>query len=76
MNIEMEVVDNVNPSHYKQYNKEVIDIIKSVLSEDEFRGFLIGNELKYRLRAGYKTGDYNEDLKKAMWYKEKRESMK
>ena len=69
-------MDNINPEHYKQFNKEVIDIIQYTLTPEQFIGFLTGNELKYRLRAGVKTDNYNEDMKKALWYKERRQQFK
>ena len=65
--------DPVNhPLHYKQFGVEVIDIIRHVLGPDGFRAYCIGNELKYRLRAGDK-GDAAQDLAKAMKYREFRE---
>lgn len=57
------------PYHYNWLKKEVIDIIKDSLSEEEFKGYLKGNILKYSLRAGLK--DYNklnEDLEKRNVY--------
>lgn len=55
--------DNVShPSHYTQWPIEVI-----YLSERE--SFLIGNIIKYTLRAGAKAGSaYEEDMAKACWY--------
>ena len=55
--------DNVNhPAHYTQWPVEVID-----LTEKET--FLVGNILKYALRAGVKSGStYEEDMAKARWY--------
>lgn len=55
--------DNVNrPSHYTRWPVEVIDLT-------EREGFLIGNILKYALRAGAKAGStYEEDMAKARWY--------
>lgn len=55
--------DNVNhPDHYTQWPVEVI-----YLTERE--SFLIGNVLKYALRAGVKDGAaYGEDMAKARWY--------
>mgnify|MGYP000929963522 CR=1 FL=1 len=55
--------DNVNhPAHYTRWPVEVID-----LTEGET--FLIGNILKYALRAGTKAGStYEEDMAKARWY--------
>lgn len=55
--------DNVNhPDHYTQWPVEVI-----CLTERET--FLIGNIIKYALRAGVKDGaTYGEDMAKAAWY--------
>ncbi|MEK0176145.1 DUF3310 domain-containing protein [Tetragenococcus halophilus] len=58
--------DNVNhPNHY-QGDIETIDYIKDKLTDEEFRGFVKGNVLKYVSREGLKNGD--EDLKKSDWY--------
>lgn len=60
------VDDNVNhPNHY-QGDIETIDYIKDKLTDEEFRGFVKGNVLKYVSREGLKNGD--EDLKKSDWY--------
>lgn len=55
--------DNVShPAHYTQWPVEVIDLT-------ERETFLIGNVLKYALRAGLKDGAaYGEDMAKARWY--------
>jgi hypothetical protein len=53
--------DNINPSHYKQGNIEVIDFIL-----DQRLNYLEGNVVKYVSRYKYKNG--LEDLKKAQWY--------
>ena len=57
------MTDNVNhPDHYTQWPVEVI-----YLTERET--FLVGNVLKYALRAGVKDGaTYGEDMAKARWY--------
>lgn len=61
------VDDNVNhPNHYTQGDIETIDYIKDKLTDEEFRGFVKGNVLKYVSREGLKNGD--EDLKKSDWY--------
>ena len=54
--------DNVNhPAHYTQWPVEVINLT-------ERETFLIGNILKYALRAGVKAGSsYEEDMAKARW---------
>ena len=54
-------MENVNhPAHYNSGGIEVIDVI-----EDWGLGFCLGNALKYICRAGRKTNDPTEDLKKA-----------
>lgn len=51
-----------HPAHYTQWPVEVIDLT-------ERETFLIGNIVKYALRAGVKTGStYGEDMAKARWY--------
>jgi len=61
--------DAIHPQHYKVFPRtEAFDIIKASLTEEEFRGFLKGNFLKYRLRAGFK-GDIQEDLDKSHVYR-------
>ena len=60
--------DLVNhPSHYNHGGIETIEIIRMVLSEEEYRGYLKGNILKYRERGPYK-GNAEEDYAKAKWY--------
>jgi len=54
-------------NHYKQRDKESIEIIKSSLMKDEFHGFLVGNVYKYLNRYRYK-GTPKEDLGKAIHY--------
>ena len=55
--------DNINhPDHYTRWPVEVINLT-------ERETFLIGNVLKYALRAGLKDGStYEEDMAKARWY--------
>lgn len=57
------------PIHYK-FNKhsiECIDAIQASMSNEEFKGYLKGNFLKYAWRYSYK-GKPLEDLEKAEWY--------
>ena len=55
------------PSHYMFFDTEAINIIKASLTDEEFKGYLKGNSLKYRLRAG-KKDDVMQDLGKANQY--------
>lgn len=58
------IIDNVNhPQHYQSNGMEVIDVIEAF-----DLGFHLGNATKYILRAGRKTKDTDEDIKKAIWY--------
>ena len=66
--------DPINPDHYKHLPKEVIDIIQFTLTPEQFKGYLLGNAMKYRLRAGLK-GDAAEDLAKARWYEERAKNL-
>jgi len=62
--------DVVNkPAHYNNGSIECIDYIEQQLTEEEFRGYLLGNIIKYTHRHKYKNGV--EDLKKANWYLDK-----
>lgn len=60
--------DLVNkPDHYNIGGIETINIIKSMLTEEEFKGYLKGNILKYRERAEHK-GNAEQDYAKAKKY--------
>ena len=53
--------DPVNhPSHYTQYEHEVIELTEQL-------DFCVGNACKYILRSPYK-GNEIQDLRKALWY--------
>ena len=60
-------VDMVNsPPHYNKHGIECIMAIEAALTEEEFKGYIKGNVLKYTWRENYKNKV--EDLKKAAWY--------
>lgn len=58
-------IDNVNnPSHYQgRYGMQSIDVLRNFMTDEELKGFYMGNSLKYILRHPKKNG--LEDLKKA-----------
>lgn len=56
-----------NASHYKEGGLETIDIIEAKLTPEQYKGFLMGNALKYLTRIGKKEDD-ELDMKKALWY--------
>lgn len=55
------------PDHYNKGAIEAIEAIKASMPENEFRGYLKGNALKYLWRYDYK-GKPIEDLRKCRWY--------
>ena len=60
--------DNVNhPDHYNAGGYECITVMRELLTEEQMKGFCLGNALKYLWRAG-KKGDFIEDVNKAQWY--------
>lgn len=52
-----------NPAHYTSGGIETIDFI-----EAKDLGYHLGNVIKYVSRAGKKSANSLEDLKKAQWY--------
>ena len=65
-----------NPKHYAiASGVEAIDIIKASLTPEQFKGYMLGNFLKYRLRAGDK-GDLQQDIGKSNWYRERLNNLK
>ncbi|AXF38897.1 hypothetical protein vec13_15 [Escherichia phage Vec13] len=70
----LQEIDGVRkPSHYKVFDGvESIEIIARSMTVSEFRGFCMGNVLKYRLRAGKKSelATMEKDMAKAEFYGE------
>ena len=58
-----------SPSHYTKGRVEAIDIIEDVVAAapEPVAGYLVGQTLKYLLRAWHKE-DASQDLQKASWY--------
>lgn len=56
-----------NPEHYQKKDFEAIEVIKSVLTPEQFAGYLIGNSLKYLLRVNDKD-TVQMNIGKAEWY--------
>ena len=60
---------NPQSTHYELWNGfEAIDVLKNSLTEDEYKGFLKGNILKYQLRLG-KKDCIESDMEKIEDYK-------
>lgn len=59
----------VGGSHYKDMPVQPWTVMEAVLSEEEFRGFLKGNVIKYAMRQGRKDG--SDDAGKLQHYLQK-----
>jgi hypothetical protein len=59
-----------NPSHYDFFpGVEAIQIIRASLTADQWKGYCMGNKLKYRLRAGSKD-NLQQDIDKSNFYED------
>lgn len=61
-----------NPSHYGILEDiEAIELIARSMTVEQFKGYCLGNIMKYRLRAGNKSelAYLEKDIKKAEQYK-------
>lgn len=67
-------IDGVRtPSHYMLFdNIEAIEVIARSMTQEMFKGYCLGNILKYRLRAGKKSelATLEKDMAKAAFYLE------
>jgi len=68
----------IKPSHYSLWDGcEVFDILKKVLTKEEYKGFCKGNILKYQLRIGKKPNEPIErDRKKIEIYEKELNKIK
>jgi len=57
----------VGGSHYKDMPVEPLEVMRQVMTKDEYRGFLKGNIIKYSMRAGHKE-NAETDADKASHY--------
>lgn len=57
-----------DPIHYQAFGTDVMEVISRSMTEEAFRGFCLGNWLKYKLRAGNK-GSADKDIAKSENYK-------
>ena len=53
--------------HYKKAAMQPVEVMQTLLTPEQFEGFLLGNVIKYRMRAPYK-GQCESDLGKARQY--------
>jgi len=55
--------DPINPPHYRSHPSGI-----EAIQVTEHMNFCLGNAIKYIWRAGLKTENPTEDLRKAAWY--------
>ncbi len=56
-------------SYYDAGGIEVLDVIKAKLTPEQYKGYLLGNAIKYQLRMMHKTPNQPQrDAEKAMLY--------
>lgn len=67
--------DHINPSHYKQYPIEVIDMMIAIFGKEAARNYCLMTAFKYRMRLGHKDA-VDQELKKEKWYLDKAEELK
>jgi len=60
--------------HYDAGGIETYNIIKAKLTDEEFRGWLLGNAIKYFCRCNFK-GNKQRDIEKCAFYSKKLEEL-
>ena len=69
--------DNINPDHYKQSGKEVIDMMVDIWGKKAVATHCEITAFKYRMRLGLKPDQPIErDIEKAKWYEAKAKELK
>jgi len=72
-----ETYDLINPNHYKNSSKEVIDMMLDIWGTEKLIAHCEMCAFKYRMRIGSKPNQLIEnDLKKAQWYENKAKSLR
>ena len=56
---------DANSGYYDAGGIETLDIIKAKLTEEEYRGYLKGNAIKYLCRAAFKGSELRDHEKAA-----------
>lgn len=69
--------EHVNhPSHYNNYDVEVIDMMKRIWGIEDTIRWCEMTAFKYRMRMGTKPGNtLEQDLKKEKWYLDKKKDL-
>lgn len=67
--------DAINPSHYKQYPFEAIEMMLRVFGPKATHSHCILTAFKYRMRLGHKD-EISQELEKEKWYLAKADEIK
>ena len=74
---EVKEYDFINPDHYKQGSKEVIEMMELIWGKESLGAYCEMNAFKYRMRLGLKPEQSVErDLEKANWYEQKAKELR
>lgn len=74
---EVKEYDFINPDHYKQGSKEVIEMMELIWGKEKLIAYCEMNAFKYRMRLGLKPEQSIErDLEKANWYEQKAKELR
>lgn len=74
---EVKEYDFINPNHYKQGSKEVIEMMELIWGKESLGVYCEMNAFKYRMRLGLKPEQSVErDLEKANWYEQKAKELR
>ena len=59
--------DAIKPDYYERSAMQPLEVMQAIMTEEQFKGFLLGNCIKYRMRKNYK-GQHDLDEHKARQY--------
>jgi hypothetical protein len=77
MEKEIKEYDYINPNHYKQGDKEVIEMMVDIWGAEDVAKYCSMNAFKYRMRMGFKPNQpVEQELKKATWYEDKAKELR
>lgn len=65
-NLIHKTIDEIRPDYYQHEGRDLFDHFSEMFTTQEFRGFMVGNVIKYVIRYHSKNGE--EDLRKARTY--------
>lgn len=73
----MDEYDHINPSHYKNGYKEVIDMMEDIWGTEALIKYCEITAFKYRMRMGLKPDQpIGRDMGKVSWYEFKAAELK